>query len=263
MHPMLNIAVRAARNAGRIINRHVGHIDNLSVDLKQRNDFVTDVDRQAEAEIIATLHRAYPDHAFLAEESGQRGESDYVWIIDPLDGTTNFIHGFPQFAVSIALQHNQRLEHAVIYNPASDELFTASRGQGAELNNRRLRVSRQKLLSGSLIGTGFPYRDDQNLERYLDTFRQMVSATAGVRRPGAAALDLAYVAAGRLDGFWEMGLKPWDIAAGALMIREAGGLVGNLRGEEGWLDSGNIVAGNPKVFHAMLQLLKPSAEHYD
>lgn len=263
MHPMLNIAVRAARNAGRVITRHADRVDSLTIDVKQRNDFVTEVDRMAEAEIIQTLHRSYPDHAFLAEESGQQGDSDFVWIIDPLDGTTNFIHGFPQFAVSIALKHNNRLEHAVIYDPMADELFTASRGEGASLNNKRLRVSNQRNLNNALLGTGFPYRDDQNLDNYLKTFSKFIAASAGVRRPGAAALDLAYVAAGRLDGFWEMGLHTWDMAAGGLLIREAGGLVGNLHGEEGWLESGNIVAGNPKIFHEMLQILKPSAANFD
>ncbi len=263
MHPMLNIAVRAARNAGRIITRNMDRVDTLSVDVKQRNDFVTDVDRQAEAEIIQTLHRSFPDHAFLAEESGSSGDSEYIWIIDPLDGTTNFLHGFPQFAVSIALQQNNRLQHGVVYDPVNDELFTTSRGDGAWLNNKRLRVSKQKNLNYALLGTGFPYRSDQNIDHYLDTFREFVRNTSGVRRPGAAALDLAYVAAGRLDGFWEMGLNTWDMAAGALLIREAGGLIGNLRGEEGWWDSGNILAANPRIFHEMLQILKPFAEHYD
>ena len=262
MHPMLNIAVRAARSAGRVITRNMHRVDTLTVESKQRNDFVSDVDRQAEAEIIQTLHKAYPDHAFFAEESGKQGNSEFVWIIDPLDGTTNFLHGFPQFAVSIALQVRGRLEHGVIYDPVADELFTASRGEGVSLNNRKLRVSKQKSLSGALLGTGFPYRNDQDLDVYLDTFRQFIAKTAGIRRPGAAALDLAYVAAGRLDGFWEMGLQPWDMAAGALMVREAGGLVGNLDGSDNWLEKGNIVAANPKVFHEMLQVLKPVAHHY-
>lgn len=262
MHPMLNIAVRAARNAGRIISRNMDRVDTLTIETKQRNEFVTEVDRQAEAEIIQTLHRSYPDHAFWAEESGRQGDSDYVWIIDPLDGTTNFIHGFPQFAVSIALQHKGRIEHGVIYDPVNDELFTASRGEGVAVNNRKLRVSKQRNLTGALIGTGFPYRDDQDLETYLKIFRKFIGATAGLRRPGAASLDLAYVAAGRLDGFFEMDLKPWDIAAGGLMVREAGGLVGDLTGGEDWLNSGNIVAANPKVFHEMLQIIKPSVHHY-
>ncbi|MDO6459455.1 inositol monophosphatase family protein [Granulosicoccaceae sp. 1_MG-2023] len=262
MHPMLNIAVRAARSAGRVITRNMHRVDTLTIESKQRNDFVTEVDRQAEAEIIQTLHKAYPDHAFLAEESGQQGDSEFVWIIDPLDGTTNFLHGFPQFAVSIALQVKGRLEHGVIYDPVADELFTCSRGEGVSVNNRKLRVSKQKSLSGALLGTGFPYRNDQELDIYLETFRQFIAKTAGVRRPGAAALDLAYVAAGRLDGFWEMGLKPWDMAAGALMVREAGGLVGNLDGGDNWLKKGNIIAANPRVFHEMLQVLKPYAERY-
>ncbi len=263
MHPMLNIAVRAARNAGRIISRNMDRVDTLSIETKQRNDFVTEVDKQAEAEIIQTLHRSYPDHAFWAEESGRQGDSEFVWIIDPLDGTTNFIHGFPQFAVSIALQHNGRIEHGVIYDPVNDELFTSSRGEGVSVNNRKLRVSKQRNLTAALIGTGFPYRNDQDLETYLEIFRKFIGATAGLRRPGAAALDLAYVAAGRLDGFFEMDLRPWDIAAGALMVREAGGLIGDLKGGEDWLESGNIVAANPKVFHEMLQIIKPSAHHYE
>ncbi len=263
MHPMLNIAIRAARNAGRIITRNINRVNTLSVEVKQRNDFVTDVDRQAEKAIIETLHRSYPDHAFMAEESGSQGNSEYIWIIDPLDGTTNFLHGFPQYAVSIALEHKGHLQHGVIYDPINDELFTASRGDGAWLNNTRLRVSKQINLNCALLGTGFPYRDDQDLDSYLKTLRKFIESTSGIRRPGAAALDLAYVAAGRLDGFWEMGLHAWDIAAGALLIREAGGLVGNLRGEEGWMQSGNIVAGNPQVFHAMIQILKPMIEVYD
>ena len=198
----------------------------------------------------------------MAEESGNHGNSEYIWIIDPLDGTTNFLHGFPQFAVSIALQHQGRLEQAVIYNPVNEELFTASRGGGAWLNNRRIRVSQQKSLQHALLGTGFPYRDDQDLENYLNTFSAFIAKTAGVRRPGAAALDLAYVAAGRLDGFWEMGLHPWDVAAGGLLIREAGGLIGDLDGGESWLQTGNVVAANPKIFHAMLQTIKPYADFY-
>ncbi len=262
MHPMLNIAVRAARNAGRIITRNIDRVDTLDIDVKQRNDFVTEIDRQAESVIIDTLHRSYPEHAFFAEESGRQGNSEYVWIIDPLDGTTNFIHGFPQFSVSIALEYRGRLEHAVVYNPIHDELFSASRGEGAELNNKRLRVSKQPGLEGALLGTGFPYKKDQNIDNYMKTLYKFIQITAGIRRPGSAALDLAYVAAGRLDGFWEMGLNPWDIAAGALIIREAGGLVGNLKGEEGWLETGNIVAGNPRVFHQMLLTLQPISSQY-
>jgi len=264
MHPMLNIAVRAARAAGHIITRHRNKIDSLSVASKQRNDFVSEVDRAAEAEIIHVLRRSYPDHAILAEESGSHagGKDEFEWIIDPLDGTTNYLYGVPQYAVSIALRHRGRIEHAVIYNPDNEELFTASRGGGAELNNRRLRVSQRRGLQGALLGTGFPYRDDQNIDAYLQVLRAFMQDTAGLRRPGAASLDLAYVAAGRFDGFFEMGLKPWDLAAGTLLVREAGGLVGDLAGAETWLESGNIVAAGPKVYHAMLQKLRPYLHLY-
>ena len=257
MYPMLTTAVKAARRAGAIINRAARDIEMLSVTRKRHNDFVTDVDKGAEQAIIEVIQRSYPDHAILAEESGSQGESDYLWIIDPLDGTTNFIHGFPQYAVSIALQHKGQLSQAVIYDPAKNELFTASRGHGAFLNDRRLRVSKRSHMRDALIGTGFPFRELAGLDEYIAMFREVTSKTAGVRRAGAAALDLAYVAAGRLDGFWEIGLSPWDMAAGALLIKEAGGLVGDLEGETGYLESGRIVAGNPKIFVQLLQTLGP------
>jgi len=252
---MLNIAVRAARRAGDLIVRQLDRADSLSVTDKGRNDFVTEVDRQAEAAIIDTLLTAYPAHAILAEESGARAGNEYEWIIDPLDGTTNFLHGFPQFAVSIALRHRGRLEQAVVYDPIAQELYTASRGAGAQLNNRRMRVSRQAALERALIGTGFPFRDLEHLDDYLAQFRAVVLASAGVRRAGAAALDLAYVAAGRLDAFWEQGLAIWDIAAGALLIEEAGGLVGDLDGGARHLETGAIVAGNPGVFKQLTRVL--------
>jgi myo-inositol-1(or 4)-monophosphatase len=233
MYPMLTTAVKAARRAGAIINRAARDIEMLSITRKRHNDFVTDVDKGAELAIIEVIQRSYPDHAILAEESGSQGESDYVWIIDPLDGTTNFIHGFPQYAVSIALQHKDQLTQAVIYDPAKNELFTASRGHGAYLNDRRIRVSKRLHMRDALIGTGFPFRELDGLDEYIAMFREVTSKTAGVRRAGAAALDLAYVAAGRLDGFWEIGLSPWDMAAGALLIKEAGGLVGHLVGDTG------------------------------
>jgi myo-inositol-1(or 4)-monophosphatase len=260
MHPMLNIAVRAARNAGDIIVRHLNRIDHLTIASKERNDFVSEADRQAEAEIIAVIRKAYPGHGILAEESGsQRGDNDeFQWIIDPLDGTTNFLHGFPQFAVSIALKHKGRLEQAVVYDPLRQELFTASRGSGAFLDNRRIRVSRQTALTGALLGTGFPYKNQQHLDAYLNMFRALIVDTAGIRRPGSAALDLAYVAAGRLDGFWEIGLNAWDMAAGVLLIHEAGGLVGDLAGGHSYLENGNIVAATPKLFPAMLREIRPS-----
>lgn len=257
MHPTLNIAIRAARNAGNIIARYVNHVDSLDVTKKGYNDFVSEVDRQAETEIISVLRKAYPDHGILAEESGERGNDEYQWIIDPLDGTTNFLHGFPQFAVSIALQHNKKIEQAVIYDPLRQELFTATLGSGAYLNERRMRVSKAKGLEGTLIGTGFPFKYPQHLDAYLAMFKAIHLQTAGIRRAGAASLDLAYVATGRLDGFWEIGLKPWDMAAGVLLIQEAGGLISDFSGGHEFLETGNIVAGNPKVFKALIQDIQP------
>ncbi len=263
MHPMLNIAVRAARAAGNIIARHMDRVDRLTIANKDRNDFVTEVDHQAEQEIIRIIQRAYPDHAFLAEERGSQGESEYIWIIDPLDGTTNFLHGIPQFAVSIALQHNGRLEQAVVYDPAKEELFTASRGGGAALNNRRIRVSQRPALDGALLGTGIPFRDHQNLDRYLATLRALLPGTAGVRRPGSAALDLAYVAAGRLDAFWEFDLHAWDMAAGVLLIEEAGGLVSDMQGNPRHLQNGDVAAANPKLFRQMIKRIHDSLQAFD
>ncbi|HEY9447774.1 MAG TPA: inositol monophosphatase family protein [Burkholderiales bacterium] len=257
MHPMLNIAVKAARRAGGLINRATRNLDIVNVQQKAANDFVSDVDREAEQTIIRTLLEAYPDHSILAEESGAAGKSEYQWIIDPLDGTTNFLHGFPQYAVSIALRHRGAITQAVVYDPGRNDLFTATRGRGAYLNETRLRVSKRTHLKASLIGTGFPIRELQRLDAYLGMLKSMIENTAGVRRPGAASLDLAYVAAGRLDGFWELGLRPWDIAAGSLLVTEAGGLIGDLEGNEGYLESGNVVAGSPKVFAQMLPLLAP------
>jgi myo-inositol-1(or 4)-monophosphatase len=255
---MLNIAVRAARNAGDIIVRHSSRIDALTITSKDRNDYVSEVDRQAEDEIIAVIRKAYPDHGILAEESGQHGGSDeFLWIIDPLDGTTNFLHGFPHFSVSIGLQHKGRLEQAVIYDPMRQELFTASRGSGAFLDNRRIRVSKQTGLAGALLGTGFPYKDQQHLAVYLEMFKALIADSAGIRRPGSAALDLAYVAAGRFDGFWEIGLNPWDMAAGILLVREAGGLVSDFSGGHDFMKSGNVVAATPKLFPAMLREIRP------
>lgn len=261
MHPMLNIAIRAARRAGNLISSAIDQVDRLDVTEKATNDFVTQVDRQAEESIISVLHEAYPEHDILAEESGnttgKKGNSDFQWIIDPLDGTTNFLHGFPQFAVSIGVKHKGRMEHAVVYDPTRQELFTASRGAGAILNDRRIRVSGRKSLNGALLGTGFPFKQQDDLDTYLATFKALFPNTAGIRRPGSAALDLAYVAAGRLDGFWEIGLKPWDMAAGALLIQEAGGLVGDFGGGDDYLQTGNVVAGNPKIFKEILQTIRP------
>ncbi len=263
MQPMLNIAVRAARAAGDIIMRHFDRLDTVTVETKQRNDFVSEVDREAEARIIQILRRSYPQHGILAEESGEQAGDGYVWIIDPLDGTTNFLHGFPHFAVSIALAHKGRLEQAVIYDPVRQELFTASRGSGAELNNRRIRVSGCRDLDGALLGTGFPFRDDQPTAVYMDILHEFIARTTGVRRPGSAALDLAYLAAGRIDGFWELGLSRWDIAAGALLIREAGGIIGDFHGGEDYLKSGDVIAANPKVYHAMTKTIEPHLAKLD
>ncbi len=256
-HPIVNIAVQAARKAGEVILRSWDRVDSINIEQKQPNDFVTEVDKRAERIIIDTIHKAHPDHGILAEESGQYAEGETMWIIDPLDGTRNFIHGFPHVAVSIGVQHAGRMEHAVIYDPIKKEIFTASRGRGAQLNNRRLRVSKSQRLELSLLGTGFPFKDKPILETYLKSFKDVFLNCGGIRRTGSAALDLAYVAAGRLDGFWEYGLKPWDLAAGSLLITEAGGLISDFEGGDTWLDTGKIVGGNPKIFKAILQIIKP------
>ncbi len=257
MHPMLNTAVKAARRAGSLINRASQDLDRLTIRHKSANDFVSEVDQMAEQAIIEILLDAYPKHAILAEESGSRGESEFQWIIDPLDGTTNYLHSFPQYAVSIALLHKGVLTQAVVYDPVRNDLFTATRGAGAFRNDRRIRISKRTQLKDALIGTGFPFRDFTHMDAYMAMFKDMIQKTSGVRRPGSAALDLAYVAAGHLDGFWEIGLSPWDIAAGALLVTEAGGLVGDFEGNETYLDSGNIVAGNPKIFAQVLQTIAP------
>jgi len=258
MQAFLNTAIQAARRGGDTAIRAFGRIDRLEVRSKSRNEFVTQVDQAAEQAIIETLERRYPDHAFLGEESGQRGESDCVWIIDPLDGTTNFVHGLPVFCVSIALRIRDQLEVGVIYDPCRQELYTAMRGRGAQLDGRRIRVANRTGLEGALIGTGFPYRSNAVwMKAYLAMLEDVMQQTAGVRRPGSAALDLAYVAAGRLDGFWEFGLEVWDIAAGALMIQEAGGLISSLTPGGSFLDTGNLVAGSPKVYEALQKLLVP------
>jgi len=258
MHPMLNIAVRAARRASTLIIRSLDRRGHLQVDTKAQNDFVSEVDRQAEQAIIETLRKAYPDHAILAEESGfHQTNNENEWIIDPLDGTANFLHGHPQFSISIALRYRARIELALVYDPLREELFTASRGDGAFLNDRRIRVSSLNSLSGALLGTGFPFRIQHHLDTYLNTFRALFTEVADVRRAGSAALDLAYVAAGRLDGFWEIGLREWDFAAGSLLILEAGGLVGDFSGGNDYFKTGNIIAGNPKVFKGLVQTIQP------
>ena len=264
MHPLLNTAVKAARRAGTIINRASLDLDLLRIGRKAPNDFVTEVDQAAEAAIIEVLATAYPDHDFLAEETGTAGAgrngqrksaSEFVWIIDPLDGTTNFIHGFPQYAVSIGLSYRGQITQAVIYGPVRNDLFIASKGKGAMLNDRRIRVAQRDRLDESLIGTGFPFRDFESLETFTVMFKELTQKTAGLRRPGAAALDLAYVACGRLDGFFEMGLMPWDAAAGSLLITEAGGLVGDFKGDSDYLFQENIIGASPKVFGQLVSIL--------
>src|SRR5260363_259067 len=256
MHAMLNTAIKAARRAGQIINRASLDLDGIQVSEKQRNDFVTNVDRACEAAIIEILQAAYPQHAILAEEPGRSAQSsDHVWIIDPLDGTTNFIHGFPYYCVSIALMQRGIVTQAVIYDPPRNDLYTASRGRGAFLNNRRLRVSSRAKLAEALLGVGFC--DPKNLNGYLALYSRINALCTSVRRSGAAALDLANVAAGRLDGFFEQGMYPWDMAAGGLLITEAGGLAGNYTGEPDFLERGEIVAANPKLYAQMVTVLKP------
>ena len=260
LHPMLNIAIKAARAAGSIINRAALDLDVLKVGQKGPNDFVSEVDQAAERAIIDVLLDAYPGHAILAEESGrERGakHSDYLWIIDPLDGTTNFLHGFPVYAVSIALAFKGQVQQAVVYDPTRNDMFFASRGRGAFMNDRRLRVSKRTRLHDALIGTGFPFRKGDNFKRYVKMFEEVMQSCAGLRRPGAAALDLCYVAAGYYDGFFETGLQPWDAAAGSLMITEAGGLIGNFTGESDYLYQREVVAGNPKVYGQLVQILAP------
>ncbi len=258
MHGMVNIGIRAARRAGDIMVRHWNQLETLRVSEKGRNDFVSEVDVAAEAAIVEVIRDHHPDHAILAEERGAEGEHEYQWIIDPLDGTTNYLHGFPVFSVSIAVALKGELQHAIVYDPLRQEIFTATRGDGAQLDGRRIRVSKQTSLGQSLIATGFPYRANiQYLDRYLAMLRDIMVGTAGVRRPGSAALDLCYVAAGRVDGFFELGLSKWDIAAGALIIREAGGRISDFQGGDGYLESGHVVAGNPKIYGALSRTLAP------
>lgn len=260
MHPMLTTAVKAARRAGNIITRGARDLDLLTVTSKGPKDFVSEVDRAAEAAIVQTLHATYPDHAILAEEGTAREmnrDAENVWIIDPLDGTTNFLHGFPQYCVSIALAHKGIVTQGVIYDPVRNDLFTATRGRGAFLNDRRIRVSRRAQLRDCLIGTGFPFRDGSYLDTYLQMMRVMTQQAAGLRRPGAAALDLAYVAAGYYDGFFELGLSAWDVAAGSLLVLESGGLIGDLSGEGDYLYGGQVIAATPKVFAQMVNVLAP------
>jgi len=262
---MLNIGIRAARAAGNVITRNMDRIDTLQIDEKGRNDFVSEVDRAAETEIVSVLKKAYPDHSVLGEESGQTGDTDaeYQWIVDPLDGTTNFLHGYPYFSVSIALMHKNRIEQGIVYNPVSQELFTATRGDGAWLNSKRIRVSKTNQMEKALLGTGFPYRPGQDLDFYQRTLRHYTIHSLGIRRAGSAALDLAAVAAGRLDGIWFLGLNTWDVAAGALLVREAGGLLNDFSGGDSWIEGGEVIAGTPKIHHGMLQVMKPLVQARD
>jgi myo-inositol-1(or 4)-monophosphatase len=260
---MLTTAVKAARRAGNIISRGARELDLLTVTTKGPKDFVTEVDRAAEAAIVETLHAAYPDHGVFAEEGTARDRNagaEHVWIIDPLDGTTNFLHGFPQYCVSIALAHKGVVTQGVIYDPVRNDLFTATRGRGAFLNDRRIRVSRRAHLREALVGTGFPFRDGSYIDSYLRMMKVMMQQTAGLRRPGAAALDLAYVAAGFYDGFFEIGLNAWDVAAGSLLVLEAGGLIGDLAGEGNYLHGGEVIAATPKIFAQIVQTLAPYRE---
>lgn len=256
--PIVNIAVQAARAAGNLIMRAADRLDNIKVMEKNPNDFVTDIDQLVEREIIAIIQKAHPSHGILGEESGKIAGNDSVWIIDPIDGTRNFIHGFPHFAVSIAYSFKGKVEHGVIYDPVRQELFTASRGKGAQLNDHRIRVSKRSRLEECLLGTGFPYRHSAELQAaYVESLQSLIPFCGDLRRAGAATLDLAYVACGRLDGFWELGLCPWDTAAGTLLIKEAGGIVCDINGGEDYVKTGHIVAGNPKIIKLILKNIRP------
>lgn len=265
MQPMVNIALRAARQAGQIMLRAMDRLDTLEVEAKGRNDFVSNIDRDAENVIVDTLHKAYPDHGILGEEHGESytgstagNDTEFTWIIDPLDGTTNYLQGIPHFCVSIGLKKGRQLEHGVIFDPVRNEAFVASRGYGAQLNGKRIRVSGTTRLQESVICTGIPPGAIRpHLDAYMDMLKEFTAICRGIRRAGSAALDLAYVAAGRMDGFWEFQLSPWDVAAGAVLVREAGGFVGTPSGGDGFLESGNIVAANTKVFKLMVQHLRP------
>lgn len=260
---MLNIAVKAARIASKVMIHNIERLDQLEIEKKGRADFVSEVDKQAEEIIIQTIHDAYPDHAILAEESGAQGDvskSEHEWIIDPLDGTTNFLHGYPVYSVSIALKVRGELAAAVVYDPSRDELFSASRGKGAHLNERRIRVSSTRRLSTALLATGFPYNEMMYLDPWMSSFKALVPHVAGVRRAGSAALDLAQVACGRFDGFWEFGLNSWDIAAGILLIQEAGGFCSDMKGNQRMLETGHIIAGNQKLFKPLQTLVKEHAK---
>lgn len=258
MHPLLNVAVMAARRAGSVLIKKMVNLEKLKVEQKGHNDYVSDADRAAEKAVIECIHKHYPEHAILAEESGASGDSDTVWIIDPLDGTTNYLHGFPVFAVSIGVQEKGRMEHAVVYDPLRQELFTASRGVGAQVDGRKIRVSGQMEMPRALLGTGFPFRDaDLDITPYMQMLTKTIKHTSGVRRAGAAALDLCYVAAGRLDAYFETGLAPWDLAAGSLILREAGGMISGLDGSENFLETGHVLCGTPRIYREFAKLCAP------
>lgn len=256
MHPLINIAIKAARSASKIILRATDRLDTIRIEEKTSNDFVTETDQHAELEIIRTIHEAYPDHAIIAEESGVSGSSDYTWIIDPIDGTTNFLHGHPHFSISIGVKYKDRMEHGLIYDPLRQELFTATAGSGAFLNDRRIRVAQRKQFTGSLIAASFGVKTNKNFERYLKILAALMPQVAGTRSSGSAALDCAYVACGRLDGFWQMNLSAWDIAAGSLIIQESGGIVTDINGENNYLIDGSIIAGNPYISTLLLELIR-------
>jgi len=262
MEPMVTMALRAARKAGEMVVRASDELDRVGHQAKGAADYVTEVDIASEKEIVYHLKKAYPDHAFLCEESGRSGPEDaeYTWVIDPLDGTSNFMRGIPHYAISIGCIKENRLEHAVVLDPVRREEFTASRGRGAQLNGHRIRVSKRTDLRECLLGTGIPFLGHKQalLPQYAASMAELAGQCMGIRRAGAAALDLAYVAAGRFDAFWEVGLKPWDLAAGVLLIKEAGGLVSDIDGSENFMDSGNVVCGAPKIFKQVLQTVGPA-----
>ena len=268
MNPIVNIGIKAARQAGNTIMRYVDRVDRLNVEVKGRNDFVSEVDRMAEDEIIEIIQSAYPDHGILAEESGtektpqpQSEEApEFQWIIDPLDGTTNFLHGHPDFAVSIGVIHKGNIEHGIIFDPLRNDLYTASRNQGAQINGRRMRVSGHDKLKQSIIGTGYPSRDLENFDTWLQCLNTVIKKSGGIRVSGCASLDLVSVACGRTDAFWEPGLKPWDLAAGCLMVREARGFVSDFDGEQDFLENGNVIAANRKIFNDLLTLIRSGSK---
>ncbi len=260
MHALVNIAISAVRNANKIIMRSIEHLEGGKISGKDRHDFALEVEQLAAKEIVSTIHKAYPEHRILNNHHEPHNNDDYAWIIDPIDGIVNYAHAFPHFCSSIAVKHKEKIEHAVIYDPIRQDLFAASRGDGAYLNERRIRVSPHKQAEGALLGTGFPRKQIQHLKPYINTFAALFPELDGIRRSGSSALDLAYIAAGRLEGFWEFSLKEWNMAAGVLLVKEAGGLVGDFQGEENYFESGNLIAGNPKIFKLILQTIQQSLE---